>query len=213
MKVSKDLIVQIQERLERPLPGPEAQYKMAHAIRQKPQTPPDNARIACTLALLYPQEDKWYLPLIQRQSNDPNDRHGGQISFPGGKQEEEDADLATTALREAEEEIGIQAADVHILGQLTQLYIPVSNFLVYPFIGYLDYAPTFTRQESEVQDILKVPMDLLQKSHTVQFTDMKFSNNITVSDIPYYNVHGHVVWGATAMILSEFLEIIDEVLV
>jgi len=213
MKVSKDLIVQIQERLERPLPGPEAQYKMAHAIRQKPHTPPDNARIACTLALLYPQEDKWYLPLIQRQSNDPNDQHGGQISFPGGKQEEEDADLATTALREAEEEIGIQAADVHILGQLTQLYIPVSNFLVYPFIGYLDYAPTFTRQESEVQDILKVPMDLLQKSHTMQFTDMKFSNSITVSDIPYYNVHGHVVWGATAMMLSEFLEIIDEVLV
>ncbi len=213
MTLPNNFITRIQKRLEAPLPGPEAQYKMAHAIRQKPHTPPDNARVACTLALLYPQAGKWYLPLIQRQSHDPNDRHGGQISFPGGKQEEEDADLATTALREAEEEIGIEAADVHILGSLTRLYIPVSNFLVYPFIGHLDYAPTFTRQESEVQSILQVPMDLLQESHTVQFTDMKFSNNITVSDIPYYNIHGHVVWGATAMMLSEFLEIIGEVLV
>jgi len=213
MTLPNDFIQRIQERLNEPLPGPEAQYKMAHAIRQKPQHPPENARIACTLALLYPKEGKWYLPLIQRQSNDPNDRHGGQISFPGGKQEEGDADLATTALREAEEEIGIRAADVHVLGQLTELYIPVSNFLVYPFIGYLDYVPTFTKQESEVHSILEVPIKLLQAHHTVQFTDMKFSNNVTVNDIPYYNVHGHVVWGATAMMLSEFLEIIEEVLV
>lgn len=209
--IQDEFILQLQERLQQPLPGPEAQYKMAHAIRHTMSAPPPHARIACTLALFYPKAESWYLPLIERQSSHPKDRHGGQISFPGGKLEEGET-LQQAALRETQEEIGITPEDVHILGRLTELYIPVSNFLVQPFIGYVDYVPVFIPQQSEVKSLLEVPLSLLQEHHTIQFTDMEFGHNMRVENMPYYNVHGHIVWGATAMMLSELLEIIGEVM-
>ena len=201
------------DRFGQPLPGHQAQDKMSHATRKFYKKPPDHARIACVLALFYPKKtseaaDAWNLVLIQRQSNNPNDRHNGQISFPGGKLENGET-YEQGALREAEEEVGINATDIQLIGKLTELYIPVSNFLVYPFVGYLNYEPDFTPQLSEVKSIVEVPLSHLLQATTRKLTDMKVGQNLLLKKVPYFDIDGHIVWGATAMILSELLEILD----
>lgn len=194
--------------IKQPPPGTIAQYRMSSFARQNKQDVPENARIACTLVLLYPKNEAWYLILIQRTSNNPNDRHGGQISLPGGQQEESDPSLAATAIREAQEEVGVDPSKVTLLGELTDLYIPVSNFRVHPFVAYTNERPSFELQESEVHAIIEVPLSLLEDERTKQMTNIKISEKLTIKEVPYYNVEGHVVWGATAMMLSEFLEAI-----
>lgn len=203
------MIENLRYQLLQELPGRPSQYKMAHAVRVNYPPPPADARIACTLTLLYPKASEWHLVLIQRMSTNPNDRHSGQISFPGGGLESQDQSLEAAALREANEEVGVQANDIEILGKLTDLYIPVSNFLVHPYVGKLDYTPQFIPQPSEVQSIIEIPVKHLQNPNTIQQTDLKLSKQITLRNVPYYDVEGHVVWGATAMMLSEFLDILD----
>lgn len=202
------LIKQIQHNLSQPLPGPAAQYRMAHAVRGSFPVTAENARIACVLLALYLKQNDWHLVLIQRVASNPNDRHGGQISFPGGGYEDSDGSLEQGALREANEEVGIIAEDVNLLGRLTELFIPVSNFIVHPFIGTLDYAPTFIPQVSEVHDIIEVPLHTLQNPTNRRTKEIKLSNNLTLKNVPYFDIKGHVVWGATAMMLNEFLEVI-----
>jgi 8-oxo-dGTP pyrophosphatase MutT (NUDIX family) len=211
--MTKTFINDLKEKFQQPLPGHPAQDKMSHATRKFHRKPPRDARIACVLALFYPKNKmeggkEWTMVLIERESSNPNDRHGGQISFPGGKLEEADESLEQGALREAEEEVGVKAKEIKILGALTELYIPVSNFLVYPFVGYLENAPTFIPQLSEVRSIVEVSIAHLQKEETQKYKDLKVGDNITIKSVPYFDVDGHVVWGATAMILSELLEVI-----
>ncbi len=202
------LIQELKEKLSDPLPGPDAQYKMAHAVRRSYAPPPEDARLAAVLALLYPKNEDWHLVLIERVSTNPKDRHRGQISFPGGKHEPEDPSLLYTAIREAEEEVGVVADVIHPLGALTELYIPVSNFLVHPFVGYLDHRPEFSPQLTEVQSILEVPFDYFLDEANIQFTDMTISKGITLRKVPYYNVADKVLWGATAMMLRELIEVV-----
>ncbi|NUO03749.1 MAG: CoA pyrophosphatase, partial [Saprospiraceae bacterium] len=128
-------IQHLQTRLKQPLPGQEAQYRMARAFRPVTVSPPENAALAGVLALFFPKNDEWQLALIERVVTHAGDRHSGQISFPGGKYEAADGILMNTALREAHEEVGIAPEEVKMLGPLTELYIPVSNFLVHPFVG------------------------------------------------------------------------------
>lgn len=204
------LITQIKKRFTEPLPGRLAQYKMAHAVRKDHPPAPANARVACVLPLLYPREGQWHIVLIERMSTNKNDRHSGQISFPGGKLEPTDASLMAGALREAEEEVGINSQEVEVLGQLTDLYIPVSNFLVHPFVGKMDYQPEFEPQPSEVQSILEVPLKDLLNPQRIKKTDMKLSPQLTLRNVPYYHLENHIVWGATAMILSELVDTIGD---
>lgn len=199
-------IENIRKSLAKELPGADAQYRMAHAVRRTYAPPPDNARRAAVIALLYPKQSEWHVVLIQRQATNPNDPHSGQISFPGGKMEADDPSIAFTAIREAEEEVGVISKDIELLGALSELFIPVSNFIVSPFVGYLDYSPTFKRQETEVKDILEIPFQALLDHSNIKLTKMKFGENITLRDIPYFDIGGHVIWGATAMILSELLD-------
>ncbi len=182
---------------------------MAHAIRRNyPSVAPD-AQQAGVLALFFPKDNKWHIVLIERDSRNPNDRHRGQISFPGGRFEAADGVLSATALREAEEEVGVRAQDIQLLGALTRLYIPVSNFAVSPFVGLIPYQPTFSPQESEVQSILEVPFDLFKQPGAIRKKDMRMTNNIVLQDVPYFDVYGRTVWGATAMMLSELIELIN----
>lgn len=194
-------------RLQEPLPGIEAQFRLAHKVRQQPAQPGPHAKVASVLALFYPGEREWNIALIQRVST-KRDRHSGQISFPGGRQEQSDTSLAHTALREAEEEIGVTASDVELLGRLSSLYIPVSDFMVHPFVGKLDYQPEFQLQPSEVAGLVELPISSFLNPNIIGKTDIPISGRMTLREVPYFDVSGHVVWGATAMMLSELLEVL-----
>lgn len=205
----------LRHSLAEPLPGMAAQFRMIMPKRlEELKTSldfkvPDHAKVACVLNLLHFSEGQWRTVLIQRSAN-PHDRHSGQISFPGGRYEERDGDLSDVALREAEEEIGVSPADVQILGRLTELYIPVSNFLVHPFVGVLNAPPYFKPQPGEVEAIMTPPLSVFQAPDSRKIKDLIHSSGMLLKDVPYFEVENKVVWGATAMILSEFLEIWDK---
>jgi 8-oxo-dGTP pyrophosphatase MutT (NUDIX family) len=208
--MASDLINRLRQRLSLPLPGPEAQYRMAHKSRKEPLQAPSDVKMAAVLALFYPWDGDWHLALIERASHHADDRHSGQIAFPGGRYEEGDDDLAFTALRETEEEIGANAHEVEIIGQLTPLYIPVSEYLVHPFVGYMDYRPPFVPDPREVASIIEVSFDHLRHPETVQQTDIRIFEGYLLRNVPYFNVEGRVVWGATAMMLNELVEAMRE---
>lgn len=203
-----DFIRRLQQKLRQPLPGREAQFKMAHITRRMYVSAPQEARKAGVMATLFSKQGAWHLVLIERNPND-RDHHGGQISFPGGKFEAEDKTLLNTALREAEEEVGIARQDIQVLGGLTDLYIPVSNFEVHPFVGYLDYQPAYKPQEEEVSAVLEVPLSIFRNPTILRTTDIRITRSLTLKNVPYFDIGGKVLWGATAMILSELLEVIN----
>lgn len=193
-------------RLGVPLPGEEAQYAMAHVGRPgRAAPPPADAREAAVLLLIYPRDGQAHTVFIRRSGGEIRDIHKGQIGLPGGKREPYDSDLQASALREAEEEIGVPRQAVQVQCALTPLYIPVSNFLVHPFLGVTPEAPHFVAQESEVDQILEVPLAQIFRPETRGHTDIPVGSGMVLRDVPYFDVHGQVLWGATAMILSEFL--------
>ena len=156
-----DFVSQLKKELL-DLPGEEAQYRMARATRMKAGEAhlhyPD-ARLSAVLILFYPLNDSIYTVLIQRPTYDGV--HSGQVAFPGGKKEPGDVDLIATALREAHEEVGIDPANVEVLGPLTQLYIPPSNFLVTPVVGVSLQQPKLVSDQHEVQEIMETNIALL----------------------------------------------------
>ena len=203
-----DFIHRLQCSLGSSLPGREAQLKMAPTVRRLYVEAPANARQAGVLAALFPQNEEWHVVLIERNAN-KKDRHGGQISFPGGKVEPTDTSMLQTALRETEEEVGISPKEVKVLGGLTELYIPVSNFLVHPFVGVLDHRPVFKVQQEEVKGVMEVPLRHFQNPASVGLTDIRVNKYLTLKKVPCYNVEGKILWGATAMMISELMAVIE----
>ena len=203
----------LRKRLAAPLPGRAAQYRMAsmHRLEElgyNPVPPPD-AKVACVLKLLYRRDNAWHTLLIQRTQN-PRDRHSGQVSFPGGRFEENDGALVNVALREAQEEVGVLPGQVEVLGRLTELYIPVSNFVVHPFVGLLHGPADFVPQPGEVELVLTPSLDVFTRPENRKQADITVGSGITLKNVPYFDLDGRMVWGATAMILSEFLELWTE---
>lgn len=192
------------------LPGKEAQYRMAPSLRKQEllhNWPIKDARQSAVLILLYPdaaEQDRWKTVLMKR--NEYPGAHSGQISFPGGRYEKEDDNYRMTALRETEEEIGVSQQEIETIGKLSEIYVPASHFMIHPFVGYLRRRPAFTPDPTEVAELLEIPLRKLFHEETKSETEilLKSGNKLTA---PYYNVHGEVVWGATAMIISE-LEVI-----
>lgn len=206
-----EFIHTIERKLMQPLPGREAQFRMAHLSRRIYEgDAPEDALQAAVLALFFLQDERWQLVLIERESGNMRDRHRGQISFPGGRHDETDPDMAATAIREAEEEIGVHSAHIRLLGALTPLYIPVSHFNVHPYVGFLKQHPgRFIPQPGEVKAILETPLEMLLNPTNRRVTNIRVADYLQLQDVPYFDVHGKIVWGATAMILSELLEIIS----
>uniref|UniRef100_UPI00404A3A3F NUDIX hydrolase n=1 Tax=Flavobacterium sp. TaxID=239 RepID=UPI00404A3A3F len=164
---------------------------------------------AAVLILCYPKNEQTHLVLIVR--NEYPGVHASQIAFPGGKPEPEDRDLIDTAFREAEEEVGIPRHLLQLVRPFSDIYIPPSNYLVTPVFAYSNSNLTFVRQPSEVADILEFPIaDLLDDAIVVN-EKMKTSYAVSI-DVPAFKINGHLVWGATAMMLSEFKESLKNVL-
>ena len=207
--ITPSLIPLIKERLNHPLPGKAAQEKMLTL----PKIPVNIPRFerkgipAGVLLLLFPDNDNIHFFLTLR--TETVDHHKGQISFPGGVQEHNET-LEHTALRETMEEIGIKPESISMIGKLTPLFIPVTGFEIFPFIGWSDNKPVTKAQDKEVEKIIVVSIsDLIdEQKHKIKKTKIR---NIPVS-MPYYDLNGETVWGATSMILSEFKTIIQEIL-
>lgn len=208
MQFTPELIDTIKDKFSTPLPGRAAQYRMAHKGRDFPNPDISKARKAAVVILLYPNaSEETQLVLIQRMFH-PKDRHAGQISFPGGKLEDMDASPRAAALRELEEELGVPTSTVTILGQLSDLHISVSNFLVFPFLGIVNRRPNFIPQPTEVHAVLETPLKTFLEKSMRRKKDLKLPNGIILKDVPYFDIQGHTVWGATAMILNEFSELL-----
>ena len=163
------------------------------------------ARKGAVLILLYPHQDKINTVLTLRPSYDGV--HSGQVSFPGGKLEPEDESLAAAALREAEEEVGLDRNEIKLIGNLSNLYIPPSNFLVSPFVGIMDKKPLLKKDDREVEKIIEVPITYFL-DESIKGRKMITPREFVSFETPYYDVEGHTVWGATAMMLSEMMELI-----
>lgn len=194
----------VTHRLSLPLPGAESHQKMISQSRLRLKaTPNEQTRKSAILILFYPFLDEIFMPLILRPAYDGV--HGGQMAFPGGRMERTDENLIRTALREAQEEIGIRLTDVKVLGQLTQIYIPPSNFHVLPVIGAIPFRPDFYPDSREVDAIVEVALRDLTDEKIISLQEIEVRG--FKIDAPTYNVHGHQVWGATAMMIAELLEV------
>jgi 8-oxo-dGTP pyrophosphatase MutT (NUDIX family) len=195
----------LRTQLREPLPGLVAHAKMAPSNRLENELKPnERTRRSAVLILFYPHQDQIYLPLILRPMYDGV--HGGQMAFPGGRYENIDKDLTQTALREAQEEIGVKAADVIVLGQLSEIFIPLSNFLALPVIGYLPYRPDFYPDSREVDTVFEVNINEITDETILGMMQM----NVRGVEIhaPYYEIQKNKIWGATAVMISELLDVV-----
>jgi 8-oxo-dGTP pyrophosphatase MutT (NUDIX family) len=201
---------QLRRALVPPLPGLDAQLRMAPQPRVgwDPENPPPDLRDAAALVLVYPFNEVPHVLLTVRGAG--LRKHTGQVSLPGGSVDIDES-IETAALREASEEVGVPPAAVHVLGRLTPLQIPVSGYMLHPVVGLLETRPLFQREEWEVARILEVPLSLLREPGVVKQRrrTREFGEKTVEIEVPYFDIEGEQVWGATAMVLSEFLAVIE----
>jgi 8-oxo-dGTP pyrophosphatase MutT (NUDIX family) len=204
----KDFIDKIEHFKQKPLGGLEAQFKMAPKMRlkyDKGKIIANNPKKAAVLALFYPNKKNEITFLLTKRASYKG-THSAQISFPGGKLEKKDKNLQETAIREAFEEVGTIPSTIEIIRKLTDVYIPPSNFLVSPFLGFTNKKPYFTKNY-EVAEIIEISLsDLLDDAYlsTVNLTT-SYMKNI---DVPCFKFDNQIIWGATAMMLSEIKELL-----
>ncbi len=194
----------LKDKLLHELPGEAAQLRMAPTFRGAFMHDTEPVK-AAVLALLYLRNGQVHLVFIKRNSYDGP--HSAQVSFPGGAWEPEDGSLEQTALRETREELGIDGG-IEVLGQLTQLHIPVSNFQVTPFLGWLNRTPVFFPDKSEVRYVIEATLkELLDPENRDSETLFRHGQTI---ETPFYRVGNDKIWGATAMMLSEVLQLVQK---
>jgi len=202
MKFGK-AITRICRELQGPLPGRKHQYMMAPGIRINPGNISENKKAAVLICLFKGKNDLQIVFIKRTEYDGP---HSGQISFPGGMYKDTDHDLLETALRETEEETGISRDHARILGALSPLEIPVSNITVYPFVSIYDQEPAFRIDEREVSYLIM--------SNLRAFIDSDIRKNERWTlygneiDVPFFQLDENKIWGATAMILSEFIAVV-----
>jgi 8-oxo-dGTP pyrophosphatase MutT (NUDIX family) len=195
----------LRQRLAGTLPGPEAQVRFAPLPATRGWRAgefPADARIAAALLCLYPLDGDVAVPLTVRATTLA--RHAGQVSLPGGAKDPDET-LVEAALREASEEIGLDAASVRILGELTPIHVLVSGFTLHPIVGVTDVRPDFRPAPREVDEIVEVRLDDLRDASRVR-TGTRVREGLTVT-YSYLELCGHQVWGATAMVLGEFIHL------
>jgi len=203
---------EIKQKLQLPLPGMISHLKMApphraHEIINQLDNA-ENAKKSAVLILFFHEHNELKMIVIRRSVY--VGIHSGQIAFPGGRYEEEDLEVKTTALREIEEEIGIPREKIEILGRLSDIYVPPSNFLISVFVGYLAERPEYNIDEREVDEVIEIPFSEFYKPDTVKEKDF-YVNSIKAADnAPYYDVSNAQIWGASAMVISELLDMLKQ---
>jgi 8-oxo-dGTP pyrophosphatase MutT (NUDIX family) len=195
------------------LPSTSSHIKMAPLERVKMMEENSydlsSVRKAAVMMLFYPKNEVTHLVLIVRNSYPGV--HSSQIAFPGGKVEDIDFDLKQTALRETHEEIGIHPNDIHVIRDFSSIYIPPSNFLVFPFLGVSQTELTFKLQEEEVAGIIELPLSALLDDTIMSIKNLETSYSKLIK-VPVFQIEEHTVWGATAMMLSELKDVLKMVL-
>lgn len=193
----------LKTNLQKPLPGVDAQFEMAHVKREKVLAnsyESQNYRPSAVLILLFPNEQQQTsVLLIERMTY--NGHHSGQIAFPGGKVEPDDIDLQATALREFFEETGSDTTPT-VIGKLTPVYIPISKFMVQPFVSYVEQKPNFSASAYEVNELIEWEINHLLNPDIIKETTIEPTPGFKLKT-PYFDVKGKVLWGATAMMLNE----------
>lgn len=212
MKFQTQLIADLAEELKKPLPGEEIRHRLSPPYRPlltQDQIQSNQPKIGGVLILLYEKENELHIVFTERKAYDGV--HSGQMSFPGGKKDDSDKDLIQTALRETEEEIGVLTPTIQVLGKLSELYIPPSNFLVYPAIGFSEGPIAFRPQQEEVESIVEIPVGFFMDEQNIDsHTPIRLNNGTTVV-VPAFIFGQHIIWGATAIILSEFIHVMQQV--
>ncbi len=197
-----------------PLPGLTSQLKMSPPFRlelmEQQREAMKNSKKAAVTALFYPDKNQdTKLILILRKTY--NGVHSAQVGFPGGRREDSDETLMHAALRETWEEVGVPITDIHVLKAMTELYIPPSNFTVYPFFGITHTTPHFIKQDTEVEGLIEVLLSDFVDDTAVSLVKVMTSMQ-TDMEVPAFVLNGHIVWGATAMMLSELKDLLKTVL-
>lgn len=193
----------LRKRLSGTLPGVDAQMRFAPVPPRSGWQAghfPADSRSAAALLLLYPREEDVAIPLTVRSR--ALARHAGQISLPGGATDDGET-LVDAALREASEEIGVDPLSVRVLGELTPVHVLVSGFTLHPVVGVTDERPAFIAAPQEVEEILEVSLNDLRDASRIRLAT-RIREGVAV-EYPYFDLLGHQVWGATAMVLGEFI--------
>lgn len=193
----------LRNKLQEDLPGWKAQRLMAtHLHREQRAVPRPDARRAGIMILFYPRQQQFHMPLILRPIY--SGVHSGQVAFPGGKMEETDLNIVETALRETYEEIGVRVDFSQVMGQLSDIYIPPSNSLVTPIVAYTEEKPVYNIDPYEVVEVIDVSLDELINPANCKLAQIQIPGR-GVLNAPSYQINGHTIWGATAMMISELL--------
>lgn len=194
------------ENLKSPLPGEAAHVLMqANSKLRLSFKPNARTRKSAVLILFYPYQGEIYFPVILRPAYDGV--HSGQIAFPGGSYERTDENLVRTALREAQEEIGLRLTDVKILGILTDIFIAPSNFNVLPVIGVMPYRPDFYPDAREVEEVFEIKLTDITNKDIIGSSELLLRGETVIA--PHYELMNYKIWGATAMMISELIAVIN----
>lgn len=196
----------IEKALKGILPGEKSHRKMLPPNRGLKATPEDKNQVkfSSVLLLLFQENDELFACLIKRTSHMKH--HAGQIAIPGGRIEKNETPIET-ALRETYEEIGIQSKHIKFLGSLSEFYVEVSRFQIHPFVGWLNKKPTFTLNAGEVEKTIIFPLRKLKPP----FNKIEMQTVSGKLNVPCIKFDGEIIWGATAMILSEFSDVLDQI--
>jgi len=198
----------LKDEIQKGLPGTEVQWQMSArdpSLMNFPLFPGEDARVAAVLILLYPDNGSIHTVFMQRPEYEGI--HGGQISFPGGKKEPEDESIIQTAFRETWEETGADTSKINVIGTLTPLFIPVSNMLVTPVVGWLNQKPLFNHRIEEVSFLINADLKRLLDKSIVKSKPFEIRGQLVT--IKYFDYDGNTIWGATAMILQELIVLIN----
>lgn len=198
------LLHQLKNQLKNKLPGGVSHQKMLPPGRIL-QLPSEQIHYheSAVLILLFPSGDQIEICLIRRPATMKN--HASQIAFPGGKKEDDDKDLVHTALREAQEEIGLDHESIEILGMLSPVYVQISNFLIYPVLGWMTHHPDIQIDFREVDEVIFI--SLKEVTDPSSLCDRQIDTRTGRIKVPGYEINGNFIWGATAMMLAELVDI------